>query len=97
MTQNEKWYEKYRHRKHRKANANNKATDRLRCNNYQRKLDTIAKTRKRKADGRAHKVKGETMPTLLCANSRCAKGWKHLNGNPMRGESMKVAIIWELT
>ena len=97
MTYEKKLYEKSRHRKHRKANAINKATDRLRCNNYQRKLDTIAKSKRKKAEGRAHKVKGETMPTLLCANSRSAKTWKHLNGNPMRGESMKVAVIWELT
>lgn len=97
MTQNEKQYEKYRHRKHRKANAKSKANERLRCASYQRKLDTIASAKRKKADGRAHKVKGEVMPTLLCANSHTSKTWKHLNGNPMRGESMKVAIIWELT
>ena len=92
-----KMQERERHMKHRKANTDNKETDRLRCNNYQRKIDRYEKLYKRKADGRAHKVKGETMPTLLCANSHYAKSWKHLNGKPMRGESMKVAIIWDLT
>lgn len=89
--------EKEKCRRHRKANADNKETDRLRCNNYQHKIDCIKKSRKRKATGRAHKVKGEVMPTQLCANSTTAKNWKHLNGKPMRGESMKVAIIWDLT
>lgn len=97
MTYYDKFREQTRHRKHRKANAKSKANERLRCANYQRKLDMIANAKRKKADGRAHKVKGETMPTLLCANSRCSKSWKHLNGNPMRGESLKVAIIWELT
>ena len=97
MTLRNKLREQCRHRKHRKANAVNKANDRLRCNNYQHKLDAIARSKRKKAEGRAHKVKGETMPTLLCANNHCPKSWKHLNGNPMRGESMKVAIIWELT
>lgn len=97
MTHANRLYEKSRHRKHRKANSNHKATDRLRCASYQRTIDCHAKTMKHKANGRAHKVKGEVMPTMLCANSKCAKGWKHLNGSPMRGESMKVAIIWNLT
>lgn len=97
MNFHKKCREKARHRHHRKVNAINKETDRLRCNNYQRKIDCIKKSRKRKATGRAHKVKGEVMPTQLCANSTTAKSWKHLNGKPMRGESMKVAIIWELT
>lgn len=97
MTHAKKLAEKNRHRKHRKANAHHKANDRLRCANYQGKMDCIAKTMKRKANGRAHKIKGETMPTLLCANNHCPKSWKHFGGKPMRGESMKVAIIWELT
>ena len=97
MTLEQRLYECRKHRKHRKANAKAKENERLRCANYQRKLDIIAKSKRKKAEGRAHKIKGETMPTLLCANSRCPKGWKHLNGDPMRGESMKVAIIWELT
>lgn len=97
MTHAKRAYEKSLRRKHRKANALHKETDRLRCASYQRKLDYHAKTEKHKANGRAHKVKGEVMPTMLCANSRRAKSWKHLNGKPMRGESMKVAIIWGLT
>ena len=95
------WYtktrERQRHRKRRKYNAHYKEVDRLRCANYQRRIDKIQKTRKRKAEGRALKVKGMTMPTQLCANSHTAKSWKHLNGKPMRGESMKVRIIWDLT
>lgn len=97
MTLEEKQKEQHKHRKHRKANAKTKANERLRCANYQRKIDTIMKSERKKGVGRFHKEKGITMPTLLCANSHCAKTWKHLNGNPMRGESMKVAIIWELT
>lgn len=97
MTHSKKLYEKSLRRRHRKANADHKATDRLRCATYQRTIDTHAKTMKRKANGRAHKVKGEIMPTMLCANSRCSKSWKHLNGKPMRGESMRMAIIWDLT
>lgn len=97
MTHSKKLYEKSLRRRHRKANANHKATDRLRCANYQRIIDKIERSEKRKANGRAHKVKGETMPTLLCANSHCHKSWKHFGGKPMRGESMKVAIIWNLT
>jgi hypothetical protein len=97
MTHNAKLYEKAKHRKRRKASAKAKENERLRTASYQRCLDAMAKATKRKGKGRAHKVKGETMPTLLCANSRCAKGWKHLNGNPMRGESMKVSIIWNIT
>lgn len=97
MTLSQHLYEKGRHRFHRKHNAIHKANERLRCNNYQRTIDSISKDMKTKANGLAHKIKGETMPTMLCANSRCAKSWKHLNGSPIRGESMKVAIIWELT
>ena len=101
MNFHKKCREKARHRHHRKVNAINKETDRLRCAKYQRIIDKKEKYRKRKATGRAHKVKGEVMPTQFCANSKCAKSWKHLNGNrggkPMRGESMKVAIIWDLT
>ena len=97
MTQHQKWNQKSRHRKHRKGNDVHKEKERLRNANYQRKLDLIAKSKRKKGDGRAVKIKGETMPTLLCANSRCSKSWKHLNGNPMRGESMKVAIIFDLT
>ena len=99
MTHAKKLAEKNRHRKHRKAKAHHKETDRLRCANYQGLADKIERTKKHKADGRAHKVKGETMPTMFCANSKHAKNWKHFNGNrggkPMRGESMKVSIIWE--
>lgn len=96
-----RWYtkcrERERHRNHYKSNKRHKESDRLRCHNYQRKIDAIKKSRKRKADGRAHKVKGEVMPTQLCANSHTAKSWKHFGGKPMRGESMKVRIIWDLT
>ena len=96
-----RWYDKCRERekarRRYKSKKSHKKTDRLRCAFYQSKIDREKKCRKRKAEGRAHKVKGETMPTQLCANSRTAKSWKHLNGKPMRGESMKVAIIWDLT
>lgn len=97
MTYEQHQCKKSWHRMKRKYDARAKANERLRCANYQRKLDTIAKSMRKKGKGRALKVKGETMPTLLCANNHCPKTWKHLNGNPMRGESMKVAIIWELT
>ena len=86
MTHSQKLYEKSRHRFHRKHNAMEKENERLRCNNYQRKIDIISKSMRTKGNGLAHKIKGETMPTMLCANNRCAKSWKHL----MRGESMKV-------
>ena len=97
MTHAKQLYIKRRHCKRYWSKLAHKETDRLRCANYQRKLDLIAKDMKRKGNGRVHKIKGQTMPTMLCANSRCSKRWKHLNGKPMRGESMKVAIIWDLT
>lgn len=89
---------KKRHRRQkRRIDALCKENERLRTANYQGLVDYIAKSKRKKGDGRAHKIKGETMPTMLCANSRSAKSWKHLNGKPMRGESMKVAIIWDRT
>lgn len=97
MTYEEHLSKKSWHRKKRKYDAKYKENERLRCASYQRKLDTIARSKRKKGKGRVYKVKGEVMPTLLCANNRCPKTWKHLNGTPLRGESMKVAIIWELT
>lgn len=92
---------KERRRKQYKTSLKRKETDRLRCSPHQRTIDKMEYALKHKAKGRHHKVKGETMPTMFCANSRCAKSWKHLNrnrgGKVMRGESMKVACIWELT
>lgn len=97
MTLHQHFNKKARHRRHRAGNAKAKENERLRCATYQHKLDLIAKSMRKKGHGQAVKVKGETMPTMLCANSRSSKSWKHLNGNPMRGESMKVAIIFGLT
>lgn len=101
MTHAKQLYEKSRRRCQYKANLKHKETDHLRCAPYQRTIDKMEYALKNKAKGRSRKVKGETMPTMFCANSRCAKSWKHLNrnrgGKPMRGESMKVALIWELT
>ena len=97
MTHKRYLNKKIRRRLRYKANIKRKETDRLRCASHQRTIDKMQYTLKHKAKGRYHKVKGEVMPTMLCANSRCSKSWKHLNGKPMRGESMKVAIIWELT
>lgn len=97
-----KWlYEKNRRRLQRKKNLKHKGTDHLRCASYQRTIDKMEYALKHKAKGRYRKVKGETMPTMFCANSHDAKSWKHINGNrggkPMRSESMKVALIWEIT
>jgi len=97
MTLETKLYEKAKHKKHRKANAMCKENERLRTASYQRTIDSYKKCMKRKGDGRAVKEKGKTMPTLIASNTRCPKSWKHLNGEPMRGESMKVAIIFQLT
>lgn len=97
MTHSKRLYEKSVVRKRRKASAKAKENERLRTANIQRTFDKLQRAMKHKGKGRAHKVKGETMPTMLCANSHCAKSWKHLNGKPMRGESMKVAVIWQLT
>lgn len=97
MTFEEKSIEREIHRKHRCNNAKAKSNERLRTASYQRTIDSFKKNWKRKGDGKAHKEKGKTMPTLLCSNTRCPKTWKHLNGNPMRGESMKVAIIFWMT
>lgn len=100
MTHAKRAYQKGLRRKHRKANALHKEADRLRCANYQRTIDNIKRIKKRKGYGRAHKVKGEVMPTLLCANNHTPKSWKHFgscNGKCLRGEAMKTAIIWELT
>ncbi len=97
MTFEEKMLEKEHHRKRRKDNAKAKPNERIRTANYQRTIDNIKRQWKRKGDGRAVKEKGKTMPTMLVSNNHTPKTWKHLNGNPMRGESMKVAIIFFLT
>lgn len=97
MTHSKRLYEKSLRRKHLKANAKAKERERLRTASIQRTVDKYQRAMKHKGKGRAHKVKGETMPTMLCANSRCPKSWKHFGGKPMRGESMKVAVIWQLT
>lgn len=97
MTLEERLSEREKHIKRRKSNAKAKANEKLRTYSYQRKIDSYQRTMKRKGDGRAHKEKGKTMPTILCSNNRCSKSWKHLNGEPMRGECMKVAIIFALT
>jgi hypothetical protein len=97
MTFDEKLFEKGKMKKRRKANAQHKANERLRTANYQRTIDSFKKSMKRKGCGRAVKEKGKTMPTLIASNTRCPKSWKHLNGEPMRGESMKVAIIFSIT
>lgn len=97
MTHEQHLRKKRWHRQKRRNAAKHKEDERLRTASYQRKIDLIAKNLKRKGSGRAHKVKGETMPSLFPANSNCAKSWAHLNGKPMRKESMKVAIIWSLT
>lgn len=97
MTFEQKLYEKAKRKKHRKENALHKENERLRCASYQKAIDSFKKSMKRKGDGRAHKVKGETMPTLIASNTHTSKSWRHLNGIPMRGESMKVAIIFSIT
>ena len=97
MTLEQKLLEKEKNRKRRKTNAKAKPNERLRTASYQRTIDSYKKRMKRKGDGRAVKEKGKTMPTLIASNTRCPKTWKHLNGEPMRGESMKVAIIFQLT
>lgn len=97
MTHEQHRRKKRWHEKKRGYDAKHKANERLRTANYQRLIDYIARSKRKKGNGRAFKVKGETMPTMFCANSRTAKSWKHLNGKPMRGESMKVAIIWDRT
>lgn len=97
MTFKEKMLEKEHNRKRRSSKAKAKFNERLRTASYQRTIDSFKKKWKHKGDGRAIKEKGKTMPTMLCSNTRCPKSWKHLNGNPMRGESMKVAIIFHLT
>ena len=95
------WYkkarEKERHIHHRKANAIHKESDRLRGATHQCKVDRCKNGYKKQPCGRVHKVKGEVMPTMIVSNTRLAKSLKHLNGKPIRGESMKVAIIYELT
>ena len=90
-------FEKAKHRARRKAKAKHKANERLKTLSYQHTIDSYKRAWKKKGDCRAHKIKGKVMPTAFCSNSRCAKSWKHLNGNPMQGESMKVAIIFALT
>lgn len=93
-----RWYTKCREREKARrrydSKTAHKATDLLRCESYQRTIDKEKKYRKRKGKGRAYKVKGQTMPTQLCANSRYTKAQKHRNGRPMRGESMRVAIMY---
>ena len=97
MTLEEHLHTKQLHRRHRYGNSLHKANERLRTATYQRTIDDWQRTWRRKGHGQEHKEKGKTMPTLLCSNNRCAKGWKHLNGHPMQAESMKVAIIYCLT
>ena len=97
MTLEEKCAEMEKRRKHRRNNALHKKNERLRTASYQRTIDSYKRALKQKGVGSAHKEKGKTMPTLLCGNSCCYKSWKHFNGGTMRGESMKVAIIFMLT
>ena len=95
-----RWYvkarERERHRIRYETKASHKATDELRFANNQQLMDTIKKTYKRKATGRALKVKGQTMPTMVCSKSRADKARKCNNGKYLRGESMKVAILYKV-
>lgn len=95
------WYKKAReverHLRHRNANAIHKESDRLRCATYQRKVDRYKNSYKKQPCGRVLKVKGGVMPTMIVSNTKHFKQWKHFGGSPMRGESMKVSIIYELT
>lgn len=88
---------KERRAKRRKTKAKAKAKEKLRTYNYQKTIDTYKKNWRKKGDGKAHKEKGRVMPTSFCSNSKCTKSWQHLNGNPMKAESMKVSIIFYLT
>ena len=97
MTLEEKTHEREKHRKHRRNNAKAKPNERLRTSTYQRTIDSWKKSWKRKSKGKALKEKGKVMPTMISSNTRCPQTWKHLNGYPMRGESMKVAIIFFMT
>lgn len=97
MTFKQRQMQKEKAKVRRQMDIKHKPNERLRTASYQRTIDSFKKALKRKGDGRAHKEKGQTMPTLIASNTHCPKTWKHLNGNPMRGESMKVAIIFHLT
>lgn len=97
MTHEEHILIKERNAKRRKSKAKSKTKEKLKNYSYQKTIDSYKKNWKKKGDGRAHKEKGKTMPTSFCSNSHCAKTWKHLNGDPMKGESMKVGIIFYLT
>lgn len=91
----EKNYMKDRSRAARiRNNALNKKREKMRTANYQRSADKYKKIMRKKGIGLAHKYKGQTMPTQLCNNSRCSKGWVAAFGG---GETFKTAYIWAAT
>lgn len=40
---------------------------------YQSKVDAIKKTIKKKGNGKIHKIKGQTLPSMIDTNSACTK------------------------
>lgn len=40
---------------------------------YQSKVDAIKKTIKKKGNGKFHKIKGQTLPSMIDTNSACTK------------------------
>lgn len=72
-------------------NKEHKQNERIRTSKFQKVADRYKKGSKILAH---KKVKGETMPTAMALNSRCAKGWSKYGGFK---ESFKSYCIWDIT
>lgn len=63
---------------------------------YQSKVDVIKRTIKKKGNGRLHKIKGQTLPSMINTNSACTKSWTRVGygkDKPLK-EGMKHSIIF---
>ena len=78
----------------RRNNALHKESERRKTMNYQAKADRFTQLFRKKGRGLAVKEKGVRMPTQICANDRCAKGWVTAFGGR---ESFKTAFVYAAT
>lgn len=76
--------------------VSHKDTERIKTMSYQKIVDSYKRNLRKKGIGKSHKIKGETMPTMLTRNSKCAKGWSNLNGMQEK-ESFKFFCIFAIT
>ena len=88
-------YRKNRKRRTRRRNdALHKDGERRKTMNYQSHADKYKRIYRKKGTGRAVKEKGVKMPTQICANDRCTKGWVTAFGGR---ESFATAFVFVAT